>query len=93
MWNATIAETKLDVPEVTRRQLCELMGTPLESILHNLLDGSDVDPEDFLRRLLDNECRTMPELGGRLTAKASAPPLQRLHDSGTRLFMGQQLRA
>ena len=71
---------------VTRRQLCELMGTPLESILHNLLDGSDVDPEDFLRRLLDNECRMMPELGGRLY-EGVRPTLQRLHDSGTRLFM------
>ena len=86
VWNATIAETKLDVPEVTRRQLCELMGTPLESILHNLLDGSDVDPDNFLRRLLDNECRMMPELGGRLY-EGVRPTLQRLHDSGTRMFM------
>ena len=78
VWNATIAETKLDVPEVTRRQLCELMGTPLESILHNLLDGSDVDPDNFLRRLLDNECRMMPELGGRLY-EGVRPTLQRLH--------------
>ena len=54
--------------------------------MHNLLDGSDVDPDNFLRRLLDNECRMMPELGGRLY-EGVRPTLQRLHDSGTRMFM------
>lgn len=65
VWNATIAELRVACPEVTRKKLEELMGTPLEDIYRHLI-GNDEIKEKFLASLSENERRLMPVLGGRL---------------------------
>jgi len=86
VWNATIADERIQAPPVSRGQLVRLMGMPLDGILQSLLGACNPEPEKFLSRLLQNERLMMPRLGGRLYPGVRTT-LSRLSEAGIRLFM------
>ena len=84
VWDATFAEFGMPTGTVTREQLIECMGMPINEIYRSLV-GDPSGADRFLKRLAENEDRLMISLGGTLYpgVKEQIPPLA----SRYRLFM------
>ncbi|MDE7386790.1 MAG: HAD family hydrolase [Muribaculaceae bacterium] len=65
VWNTTSRELGVD-RLVTRDDLLRYMGKTIDVIYSALMDGVDIAPDVYLRRLDYNESLLMPRLGGRL---------------------------
>lgn len=64
-WNETLRQCGMPSREVTRQDLIRLMGTPLDGIISEIINGLAGDSR-FIEVLEANERRIMPRLGGRL---------------------------
>ncbi len=84
VWDATFAEFGMPTGTVTREQLIECMGMPINEIYRSLV-GDPSGADRFLKRLAENEDRLMISLGGTLYpgVKEQIPRLA----SRYRLFM------
>lgn len=65
VWNATLDTMGVDL-RISRQQLLDCMGLPLDRILERLLGDKDIDNDRFLELLSINEAVMMPKLGGTL---------------------------
>lgn len=66
IWNATIGECGIRRAPVTRAELIEQMGKPLDVILPALISGPEGRNPELLDILMHNEAVMMPRLGGKL---------------------------
>lgn len=66
IWNTTIDQCNIKRAPVTRAELIEQMGKPLDVILATLISEQDGHRPELLDTLMRNEAEMMPHLGGTL---------------------------
>lgn len=65
IWNTTFSQMNIKASDISRIQLLECMGMPINDIFHRIVDGN-IDEHKFLKLLDENEKGMMPKLGGTL---------------------------
>ncbi len=63
IWNKTFVQMNIKASEVSRTQLLECMGMPINDIFRRIVDVN-IDEDKFLKLLDVNEKEMMPKLGG-----------------------------